>query len=32
MIWDMSMMSLIHSIEKEDAYENGQEMLLVWGV
>ena len=29
MIWDMSMMSLIHSIEKEGAYERGQEMLLV---
>ena len=29
MIWDMSMMSLIHSIEKEGAYESGQEMLLV---
>ena len=29
MIWDMSMMSLIHSIEKEGAYERVQEMLLV---
>ena len=29
MIWDMPMMSLIHSIEKEGAYDKGQEMLLV---
>ena len=29
MIWDMPMMSLIHSIEKKNAYDKGQEMLLV---
>ena len=29
MIWDMPMVSLIHSIEKEGAYDKSQEMLLV---
>ena len=29
MIWDMSLMSLIHSTEKEYTYDKGQEMLLV---
>ena len=29
MIWDMSLMSLIHSIEKEDVCDMGQEMFLV---
>ena len=29
MIRDMQMMSLIHSVEKEGAYDKDQEMLLV---
>ena len=32
MIWDMLLMSLIHSIEKEGTHDKGQEMLLVWTV
>ena len=32
MIWDMPMVSLIHSIEKEGAYDKSQEMLLVLAV
>ena len=28
MIWDMSLMSLIHSIEKEDAYDNKNQFYL----
>ena len=27
MIWDMPMVSLIHSISKEGGYDKGQEML-----
>ena len=29
MTWDMLLMPLIHSIEKESAYDKGQEMFLV---
>ena len=32
MIWDMPMMPLIQSIEKEGACDKDQEMLLVWAV
>ena len=30
--WDMLLMSLIDTIDKEGAYDKGQEMLLLWAV